>query len=73
MQICDIVNSRLPASLKFDQSCARKFSEMAKSRMRTRDFALIKRMRIRDMVNRRVCARASLLRLSKIARAKFAK
>ena len=73
MRLCDTVNIHVPASLKLDQSRARKFSDMAKSRMRTRDFALIKCMRIRNMVDSHMCARASLPLLAKIARAKLAK
>ena len=58
MRIRDIVNSRIRihASLQLDQSRPREFSDMAKSRMRTREFALIKCMRIRDIVNSRVRA-----------------
>ena len=58
MRIRDIVNSRvrLRSSLQLDQSCARELSDMAKSRMHTREFALIKCMRIRDIVNSRVRA-----------------
>ena len=53
MRIRDIVNSRIRihASLQLDQSRPREFSDMAKSRMRTREFALIKFMPIRDIVN----------------------
>mgnify|MGYP001803044756 CR=1 FL=1 len=74
VRIRDMVNSRdrVHASLQLDQSRAREFSDMAKSRMCTREFAQTTRMRIRDMVNSRVCTRASLPLLAKIARAKFA-
>ena len=56
MRIRDIVNSRVRvrASLQLDQSRAREFSDMAKSLMRTREFALIKCIPIRDIVNSRV-------------------
>ena len=47
MQVCNLTK------------VAREFSDMAKSRMRTREFARIKRMRIRDIVNSRARARAS--------------
>ena len=61
VRICDMVNSfvRVQASLQLDQSRACKFSDMAKLRMCTCEFAQIKRMRIRDIVNSRVLARAS--------------
>ena len=56
LRIRDILNSRVGvrASLQLDQSGARELSDIAKSRMRTREFVLIKCMRIRDIVNRRV-------------------
>ena len=58
MRIRDIVNSRIRihASLQLDQSRPREFSDMAKSRMRTREFALIKCMPIRDIVNSHIHA-----------------
>ena len=58
MRIRDIVNSRVQVhvSLQLDQSRARKFSDMAESRMRMREFALIKCMRIPDIVDSRVRA-----------------
>ena len=59
MQIRDIVNSRVRvhASLQLDQSRACEFSDMAKSRVRTREFALVKCMKIRDIVKSRIHAR----------------
>mgnify|MGYP001800532920 CR=1 FL=1 len=62
MRIRDIVNShvRVRASLQLDPSRAREFSsDMAKLRMRTREFAQLKRMRLREIVNSRVRACAS--------------
>ena len=61
MRTRDMVNSSVcvHGSLQLDQSRARKFSDMAKSRMRTREFAQIKRMRIRDIVNCSVRTHAS--------------
>ena len=53
MRIRDIVNSHV---LQLDHSRTRKFSNTAKSRVRTRKFAPIKCMRIRDIVNSRVRA-----------------
>ena len=50
---------RVHATLQLVQSHARKYSDMAKSRMRMREFAQIKCMRIRNIVNIRVRARAS--------------
>ena len=60
VQIRNMVNSRVCVltSLQLDQSRAREFSDMAKSRMRTREFAQIKHMRIRNIVNSRVRAHA---------------
>ena len=59
MRIRAIVNSRVHvhASLQLDQSRACEFSDMAKSRMRTREFALILYMSIRDYVISRIRAR----------------
>ena len=60
-RVCDIVNScvRERVSLQLDQSRALEFSDMVKSCMRTCEFAQIKRMRIRDIINSRVLAHAS--------------
>mgnify|MGYP001801421695 CR=1 FL=1 len=65
-----MVNSRIRvhASLQLDQSHVREFSDMAKSRMRTLEFAQIKRMQIWDIVNSHMQAPESLPLLGKIAR-----
>ena len=59
--IRDMVKSRIRVhvNLQLVQSHARKYSDMAESRMRTREFAQIKCMQIRNIVNIRVRARAS--------------
>ena len=58
MRIRVIVNSRIRIHVnsQLDQSRPREFSDMAKSRMRTREFALIKFLPIRDIVNSHIHA-----------------